>query len=55
MLPKQSKWIYYVVAGCLIFLYYAGSVTGLDFLAMLIILPVGFLVIKGFNPSKPGY
>jgi DNA-binding LacI/PurR family transcriptional regulator len=33
-------WIYCVVTGGLILLYYVAIATGLDFLAMLIILPV---------------
>jgi hypothetical protein len=50
---KSTKWIYYLVAGLLVLIYYAGEATGLLFLAMLIILPVGFWVIWNINPDKP--
>jgi hypothetical protein len=39
---KRGKLIYFVVAGLLALLYYAGEATDLIFLAMLVILPVGF-------------
>jgi hypothetical protein len=51
---KRSKLIYYVVAGILLLVYYAGESTGLLFLPMLIILPVGFWVIWNIEPDKPG-
>ena len=50
---KKAKSIYYVVAGILVLVYYAGEATGLLFLAMLIILPLGFWVIWNINPDKP--
>jgi hypothetical protein len=53
--PKGSKRIYYAVAGGLVLLYYAATATGLDFLAMLIILPVGYWILEDLVTGKPSH
>ena len=47
------KWIYWIAAGLLALVYFAGEATGFLFPAMLIILPVGLWVIWHLNPDKP--
>ena len=49
----KGKWIYYVVAGGLVLLYYAANATGYDALFLLFGLPVGFWVIWNINPDNP--
>jgi len=50
---KRVKWIYYTVAELLYLVYLARKATGLLFLALLTILPVGFWVIWNINPDTP--
>lgn len=49
----RNKLVYYVVIAVLALLYYVANATGFDYLAMLIILPVGYWVMLKLNPEKP--
>jgi hypothetical protein len=49
----QQKWIYYVVAGMVVVIYFLGEATGLLVIAMFVILPLGCWVIsKIFGPNN---
>lgn len=50
---STRKWLFYMIAAGLTLLYYAASLAGLDFVAMLVILPVGCWLIWNLNPDKP--
>jgi len=50
---KRVNWIYYTVAELLYLVYIARKATGLLFLALLIILALGFWVIWNINPDNP--
>ena len=52
MQSQRPRWVHYAAAVGLILLYYAASATGTDYLAMLIILPVGYWIIWNLTPEE---
>jgi len=50
---NKRTWLRYAVAGLMFVVYLIGEVTGLLFLAMPIILPLGYWVFGDLYPDKP--